>query len=104
MEYKDEMIFADGMGFKEVPPNAPEAVRGNVYFNVEKFKAFLDKYKDSRGWVNTKMMKSKEKGTIYFILDTWKPQAQPTLADVAEAKEKRDFAPNVNEDLSDIPF
>lgn len=71
------MKFATGMSFKARHENAPDTVRGSVYFKAEEFKKFLDENKDERGWVHTKMMKSKEKGTIYFILDTWKPTPLP---------------------------
>jgi hypothetical protein len=78
MEYENTpIIFANGMNFKAVSPNAPETVRGSIYFKWNDFKQFGDKHVDERGYLNVKMMKSKEKGTIYFILDSFKPN-QPT--------------------------
>lgn len=74
-----EMKFADGMGFKTRHEKAPETVRGTIYFNVSKFTQFLQDNKDDRGWVNTKMMKSKKDGSIYFILDTWKPNKEALI-------------------------
>jgi len=82
------MKFAEGMTFKARHEKAPETVRGSIYFKVEEFKKFLDENKDEKGWVNTKMMKSKDKGTIYFILDTWRPT--PTPETVQETKEYND--------------
>lgn len=67
------MKFAEGMSFKARHEKAPETVRGSIYFKVSDFTKFLEANKDEKGWVHVKMMKSKEKGTIYFILDTWKP-------------------------------
>lgn len=72
-EYKESMQFAEGMNFQEVSPNAPETIRGKIWFDVDKFIAFLQKNRNEKGFVNTKMMKSKKGGGIYFILDTWKP-------------------------------
>lgn len=82
------MKFATGMSFKEVAQTAPETVRGSIYFKVDDFKKFLDENKDEKGWVHTKMMKSKEKGTIYFILDTWKPT--PTAETTKETQDYND--------------
>jgi len=73
---KQEMKFASGMGFKARNENAPETVRGSIYFKWTEFRKFCDENVDERGYVNVKMMKSKEKGTIYFILDTYKPKIQ----------------------------
>jgi len=84
----EEMIFADGMGFKPRHEKAPETVRGTIYFNAQKFSDFLQKHKDEKGWVNTKMMKSKKDGSIYFILDTWKPT--PTVETQKETQEYND--------------
>lgn len=72
-----EIIFATGMNFKSRHEKAPESVRGTIYFNVAKFKKFLDENADEKGFVTTKMMKSMTKGSIYFILDTWKPVKDP---------------------------
>jgi len=80
-----EIQFADGMNFKNRHEKAPESVRGSVYFDVKKFKQFLDSNVDEKGYVNVKMMKSMTKGTIYFILDTWKPTKTPEQQQ--EAKE-----------------
>lgn len=73
------ITFVQGMNFRQVPPTAPEAVRGNISFKVNEMIEFLNKY-DNKGWVNIKMMKSKEKGSIYFILDEYKPKTDPAAA------------------------
>lgn len=73
---KQPMIFISGMGFKPRAENAPETVRGAIYFKWTEFRKFCDENVDEKGYVNVKMMKSKQKGSIYFILDTYKPKAQ----------------------------
>lgn len=114
---KQEMIFADGMNFKQRHEKAPETVRGSVYFKASKFIEFLKKHEDEKGFVNTKMMKSKKDGSIYFILDTWKP-AKKELVDEETGEKIPDLTPprtltdeqkskmTVDEvaDLSDVPF
>lgn len=108
------MIFADGMGFKPRHENAPETVRGSIYFNASKFTTFLSNHKDAKGWVNVKMMKSKKDGSIYFILDTWKPKAIDT--DTGEVlppelqprtstdEQKANMTVDEVADMSSIPF
>lgn len=83
-----EMKFAGGMSFKARHEKAPETVRGSIYFKVDEFTKFLTENKDEKGWVNVKMMKSKEKGTIYFILDTWKPKVTEQSEQYNETKYK----------------
>ncbi len=73
---ENTMKFANGMNFKPRHPNAPETVRGGIYFKASDFKKFLDENVDDKGFVNTKMMKSKKDGSIYFILDDFKPKSQ----------------------------
>lgn len=74
---KSPMVFATGMGFREVSPKAPESVRGSIYFKWADFKKFCEENVDQKGFVNVKMMKSLTKGSIYFILDTYKPKTNP---------------------------
>jgi hypothetical protein len=116
---KQEMIFVEGMSFKPRAENAPETVRGGIYFKYPEFARFMEKHKNDKGWVNVKMMKSKEKGSIYFILDTWKPTSTPEQQ--AETQTYNDNKYKVTEEqsfeqmgsglaskaamnLSDIPF
>lgn len=90
---KQEMVFVSGMSFRAVPPTAPETVRGSISFKVNEIIDFLRDNVDQKGWVNIKMMKSKNTGGIYFILDTYKPKT-----DSAEAKEYNDKKYKINQD------
>lgn len=74
---KDPIVFVEGMSFRSVPPTTPETVRGSISFKVKEMMDFLQKNVDGKGWVNIKMMKSLAKGSIYFILDTYKPKIDP---------------------------
>lgn len=82
---ENNIKFVEGMNFRQVPQNAPETVRGSISFKVKDMIQFLIANEDEKGWVNIKMMKSKNTGGIYFILDTYKPRT-----DSAESKEYND--------------
>ena len=70
--YMAEKKFADGLIFKRPNKKAPEFVKGKLSIKVDEFIAFL-KANEQNGWVNLDMLKSKEKGSIYFTLNDWKP-------------------------------
>lgn len=62
---------------------------------------------DARSYVNKEGQTVEVPGYVIVRedeLDALIAKVQPSLADIAEAKERKDFVPNVNEDLSDIPF
>lgn len=71
---KAPLIFADGLNFQQVSPNAPESVRGKIYVDWKKFRAFCEEHVNERGYVNITMMKSLSKGSIYFIKDSFVPK------------------------------
>ncbi len=74
METKKEIVFADGLRFERPTPNAPEFIKGRMSFNVEQFKAFLDKHKNLRGYVNCDLKLGKS-GSLYVSLNDWvKPE------------------------------
>lgn len=91
--------FADGMNFQPVPATAPETVRGKIYFEWSKFKDFAEKNVNQRGYVNVKMMKSKNTGGIYFILDDYQPKEES-----AEAKTYNDNKYKINQDAAQKLF
>lgn len=77
-EQKKEAIFADGIIFKRPAEGAPEWVKGKVLFKVPEAVAFLQKHA-SNDWVTLDLKKSKEKGTLYFQLNEWKPEQTAPL-------------------------
>lgn len=105
---KTPMKFAEGMTFKARHEKAPETVRGAIYFKVAEFTRFLEANKDERGWVHVKMMKSKEKGTIYFILDTWRPQKELSEQDKINVESAQRAGVTLSDEdldeLKNIPF
>jgi hypothetical protein len=75
MENK-EKVFVNGMIFKRPLPNAPEWVKGKISVKVEDFVKFCQTHAVD-GWVNMDLLKSKEKGTLYLALNTYKKAEQP---------------------------
>ena len=70
----EEKIFPKGMRFNKPRQGSPEFVRGSISFKVDEAIEFLNQYKNDRGYVNIDMLKSKEKGEIYMVLNTWQPE------------------------------
>lgn len=114
-EQKSEMVFCDGMSFKEAHEKAPESVRGSVYFHAGKFIAFLNAHKNERGYVNTKMMKSMRTGSIYFILDTYKAdmskpeglltdEEKQKISNTRDAHNSRSEEESMEDMASETPF
>jgi hypothetical protein len=77
--------FVEGMNFHPVPPNAPETVRGKIYIDWKKFRAYAEANVDGKGWINVKMMKSMKTQGIYFIKDNYVPKTE-----TPESKEYND--------------
>jgi len=73
-EQKQETIFADGIFFNKPHENAPDFVKGSVGIRVKEAVEFLVRNENENGFVNIDLLKSKEKGTLYFVLNDWKPE------------------------------
>lgn len=101
---KSEMVFVQGMSFRAVPPTAPETVRGSISFKANEMIKFLQENVDEKGWVNIKMMKSKEKQSIYFILDTYKPKKNPEATAEYNDTKYRTEKEKINDEASDRLF
>jgi len=90
-------IFADGFRFEKPKEGKPEFVKGRMSIQADKAIAFIEAHKNEKGWLNLDLLKSKEKGTLYFQLNTWKA--------IEKTEGIRLSATSENEiNLSDIPF
>jgi hypothetical protein len=69
-----EKEFPRGIMFKNPNENAPDFIKGKVSIKVDEFISYLQEKADN-GWVNL-ILKKSQKGTMYFDLDTWKPNTQ----------------------------
>jgi hypothetical protein len=70
-----EKKFVDGMIFKRPKEGSPDFVKGKISIKVDEFIQCL-RANESNDWVNIDMLKSKEKGSIYFVINDWKPNAE----------------------------
>lgn len=92
MEQK-EKIFPRGIIFKKPKEGVPEWIKGHLSFKVDEACIFLQENAQN-GWVNIDIKKSKEKGTLYLELNTYKPTV-----------EKRDSVEvTANDFVEGIPF
>lgn len=89
MENK-EKIWAKGIRFEKPKAGLPEFIKGKLSFKVDDAIQFLNEHKDERGWVNLDLKKSKEKGTLYLELNTYKKKTQEDSDEDQEAKDAFD--------------
>lgn len=69
----EEIILVDGFNAKKINEDF-----WGLSFNVEKFKDFLDTYKNENGYVSINICKSKkQEGKFYGKLNLWKPSKEP---------------------------
>jgi len=96
-----DIIFANGIIYKQPRAGAPDFVKGALSFKVEEAIAFL-KENEENGWCNVNLLVSKA-GKPYAALDTWKPNSSynSTAKNVNNNYVKSNKY-NGNED--DIPF
>ena len=66
-------IFANGIRFRHPWSSAPEYIKGSIAIKVEEFISFLQQ-NGTDGWVNLGLKESKDGKSLYFELNTWKPE------------------------------
>lgn len=69
----DDVIFPNGLIFKEPRSGAPEYIKGSLSVICEEFITFLRSQSDD--WVNIDLKISKS-GKAYAQLNTWKPETK----------------------------
>lgn len=93
MDEKKETVFASGFYFDKPREGAPDFVKGRLSIKVEDALTFLETYKNSKGYVNLDLLKSKDGSKLYLTLNRWEPKKE-------EPKEQP--KPEVSE--WDVPF
>lgn len=69
-----EKNYADGLFYNEPHENAPDFVLGSLSINKDQFLDWLNQQQaNEKGYVKIDIKRSKEKGTPYCELNTWKP-------------------------------
>lgn len=74
---ESKTIFVDGLMFKKRREKAPEWIKGHASMKIADFITWLKVHGKGKEWLNFDLCQS-NKGTLYFKLDTFQPQAQQT--------------------------
>ena len=100
-----EKIYSRGL-FAKRNEKAPEFVVCNLSFKSDEFIQFLKENTNDKGYVNLQVLKSKEKGTMYSVLDTFepKPNTTPTQEKKSVKTQANDPFQNGNSREDDLPF
>ena len=89
-----ENVFVKGLYAKK-HEKSPDFVICNLSYKVDEFIQFL-KENEKNGYVNIQVLKSKEKGTLYSVLDNFEPKK---LNDVKNKEEDNPFNSDADKDL-----
>ena len=99
-----EKIYAKGL-FVKRNEKAPEFVVCSLSLRTDDFIQFLKENTNEKGYVNLQVLKGKDKGTLYAILDTFEPKTNttPTQEKKLVKTKVNDPFQNGNSD-GDLPF
>jgi len=99
-----EKIYAKGL-FAKRNENAPDFVTCSLSIKTDDFIQFLRENTNEKGYVNLQVLKSKDKGTLYAIVDTFTPKADNVSTDQKKPVKTKVNDPfqNGNSD-NDLPF
>ena len=91
-----EKKYIDGLWIKPPREGAPNFVKGNMSFNVEKLMGFLQGKKAAgEEWVNIDLLES-DNGSLYAKENLWKPSGE---------RKQREKPSNYRDDVGDeIPM
>ena len=99
----EEKKYAKGM-FVKRNEKAPEFVICNISIKIDEFANFLEENTNEKGYVNLQVLKSKDKGTLYAVLDTFEPKVNTASTQAKKAvKTQNDPFQNGNSG-GDLPF
>ena len=97
----EQKKYVTGM-FVKRNEKAPDFVVCSISLHIDEFAKFVKENKNDKGYVNVQILKSKDKGTLYAVLDTFEPKSIET------PKPKKNSSPdpfqNGNSDDDDLPF
>ena len=99
-----ENVFVKGM-FVKRNEKAPDFVVCSISLKIDEFAKFVKENKNDKGYLNLQVLKSKDKGTLYAVLDTFEPKANTAHTQVknpVKTKETDPFQNGNSED--DMPF
>ena len=101
----EEKKYAKGL-FAKRNEKAPEFVVCSLSFKTDEFMQFLRENTNDKGYVNLQVLKSRDKGTIYAVLDTFEPKTNttPTQEKKSVKTQKNDPFQNENSREDEMPF
>ena len=101
----EEKKYAKGL-FVKRNEKAPEFVVCNLSCKSDDFMQFLRENTNDKGYVNMQVLKSRDKGTMYAVLDTFEPNANttPTQEKKSVKTQANDPFQNKNSGEDDLPF
>ena len=98
-----EKIYARGL-FAKRNEKAPDFVICSLSVKTDDFTQFLKENTNEKGYVNLQVLKSKDKGTLYAVLDTFEPKASTASTEVKKAVKTQVNDPFQNGNSGDLPF
>ncbi len=99
----EEKKYATGM-FVKRNEKAPEFVICGLSVKTDDFIQFLKENTNEKGYVNLQVLKSKEKGTLYAVLDTFEPKTSNTSTEIKKTVKTQESDPFQNGNSGDLPF
>ena len=98
-----EKIYAEGL-FAKRNEKAPEFVVCNLSIKADDFMQFLEENTNEKGYVNLQVLRSKDKGTLYAVLDTFEPKASTAPTQAKKSVKTQTNDPFQNGNSGDLPF
>ena len=100
-----EKIYAKSL-FAKRNEKAPDFVVCDLSCKTDDFIQFLRENTNDKGYVNMQVLKSRDKGTMYAVLDTFepKPNNAPTQEKKSVKTQNNDPFQNGNSSEDDLPF
>ena len=99
----EEKKYAKGL-FAKRNEKAPEFVVCSLSCKTDEFVQFLKENTNEKGYVNLQVLKSRDKGTIYAVLDTFEPKANTAHTQVKKSVKTQANDPFQNGNSGDFPF
>ena len=100
----EEKKFVTGM-FVKRNEKAPEFVVCKISIKADDFDEFVKENKNEKGYVNLQVLRSKDKGTLYAVVDTFEPKASTASTEIKKAVKTQESDPFQNGNSGEgLPF
>ena len=83
---------------------APDFVVCGLSVKTDEFIQFLRENTNEKGYVNLQVLKSRDKGTIYAVLDTFEPKTNSTPTQEKKSVKTQKNDPFQNGNSVEMPF